>query len=100
YIALTLYERGRIELPPRNCMPFHREDAPILVAEGPGGGRLADDDAHRLDEQGYLMLRGAIPAEWLVPLREAFEAGALPSAQWPVPRGLDWRHAMVDLDTT
>jgi hypothetical protein len=31
-------------------------------------------------------------------LREAFDAGVTPSAQWPVPRGMDWRHSMLDLD--
>jgi len=65
-----------------------------------GVGRLAQADARRLDADGYLLLRGAIPAEWIAPLQEAFEAGTLPSEQWPVPRGRDWRHAMVDLDAT
>ncbi|GLH77783.1 hypothetical protein SSBR45G_26910 [Bradyrhizobium sp. SSBR45G] len=63
-------------------------------------GRLPEADARRLDADGYLLLRGAIPAAWLAPLREAFEAGTVPSEQWPVPRGRDWRHAMVDLDPT
>lgn len=63
-------------------------------------GRLPEADARRLDEDGYLLLRGAIPAAWIGPLRAAFEAGTLPSEQWPVPRGRDWRHAMVDLDPT
>ncbi|CCD92254.1 conserved hypothetical protein [Bradyrhizobium sp. ORS 375] len=62
--------------------------------------RLPAADAQRLDTDGYLLLRGAIPAEWLGPLRDAFEAGTLPSGRWPVPRGRDWRHAMVDLDAT
>jgi hypothetical protein len=65
-----------------------------------GVDRLADADARRLDADGYLLLRGAIPAAWIAPLRDAFEAGTLPSEQWPVPRGRDWRHAMVDLDAT
>jgi hypothetical protein len=34
------------------------------------------------------------------PLRDAFEAGALPSEMWPVPRGADWRHSLLDLDPT
>ena len=62
--------------------------------------RLPEADARRLDQDGHLLLRGAIPAEWLAPLRDAFEAGTVPSEQWPVPRGRDWRHAMVDLDAT
>ncbi|MGJ4931064.1 phytanoyl-CoA dioxygenase family protein [Bradyrhizobium sp. HKCCYLS2038] len=61
-------------------------------------GRLPETDARRLDADGYLLLRGAIPAAWIAPLRDAFEAGRRPSEQWPVPRGRDWRHAMVDLD--
>ena len=65
-----------------------------------GVGRLDAADARRLDEQGYLLLRGAIPAAWIGPLRDAFEAGARPSEQWPVPRGLDWRHSLLDLDAT
>ncbi|MGJ5025150.1 phytanoyl-CoA dioxygenase family protein [Bradyrhizobium oligotrophicum] len=63
-------------------------------------GQLQDAEARRLDGDGYLLLRGAIPADWLAPLRDAFELGTRPSEQWPVPRGRDWRHAMVDLDAT
>lgn len=63
-------------------------------------GRLPAEDARRLDEQGYLLLRGAIPAEWIGPLRAAFEAGARASEMWPVPRGADWRHSLLDLDAT
>jgi Phytanoyl-CoA dioxygenase (PhyH) len=62
--------------------------------------RLDTEDARRLDQQGYLLLRGAIPAGWIGPLRDAFEAGALPSEMWPVPRGVDWRHSLLDLDAT
>lgn len=63
-------------------------------------GQLGVDDAGRLDACGYLVLRGAIPADWIEPLRTAFESGVLPSEQWPVPRGHDWRHALLDLDPT
>jgi hypothetical protein len=42
-------------------------------------GRLDADDARLLDDQGCLLLRGAIPAAWIGLLRDAFEAGALPS---------------------
>jgi ectoine hydroxylase-related dioxygenase (phytanoyl-CoA dioxygenase family) len=61
-------------------------------------GRLDAGDAQRLDDDGFLLLRGAIPGGLIVPLRSAFEAGHVPSEKWPVPRGHDWRHAMVDLD--
>ena len=52
--------------------------------------------AEVLDRDGYIMLRGAIPDDWLEPLRDVFEACVLPSERWPVPRGHDWRHAMLD----
>jgi hypothetical protein len=62
--------------------------------------RLDAEDAALLDQQGYLLLRGAIPAVWIEPLRDAFETGVLPSERWPVPRGLDWRHSLLDLDVS
>ena len=43
-----------------------------------------------------MVARNAIPAEWIEPLRDAFEAGYRPSDQWPVPRGADIRHALLD----
>jgi hypothetical protein len=63
-------------------------------------GRPAPHDAERLQRDGYLLLRGAVPPDWVVRLRTAFEAGALANDQWPAPRGADWRHALVDLDPT
>jgi len=63
-------------------------------------GGLDVEDAGRLDEDGFLLLRGAIPANWIEPLRAAFEVGYLSSEKWPVPRGHDWRHALLDLDPT
>ena len=61
-------------------------------------GRLDAEHARLLDDHGYLLLRGAIPGAWIGSLRDAFEAGALPSDMWPSPRGADWRHSLVDLD--
>lgn len=55
-------------------------------------------DHKRLHQDGYALLRGAIPTEWLDDLRAAFDAGVMPSDQWPVPRGADWRHSVLDLD--
>ncbi len=55
-------------------------------------------DHAQLHRDGYALLRGAIPLEWLQDLRDAFDAGVKPSAQWPIPRGADWRHSMLDLD--
>ena len=52
----------------------------------------------QLHRDGYVLLRGAIPAEWLGDLRAVFNAGVKPSADWPVPRGMDWRHSLLDLD--
>lgn len=65
-----------------------------------GFDRLDFERARLLDEQGYLLLRGAIPEGSIGPLRDAFEAGASPSVTWPVPRGPDWRHSLLDLDPT
>ena len=61
---------------------------------------LDAETARRLEDDGYLLLRGAVPGEWIEKLREAFDAGDLPSHQWPVPRGSDWRHSLLDLDET
>lgn len=57
-------------------------------------------DREQLHRDGYALLRAEIPAEWLDGLRRAFDAGVLPSDRWPVPRGADWRHSMLDLDPT
>lgn len=51
-----------------------------------------------LDEQGYVVLRDVVPADWIAPLRAAFDAGVIASDQWPVPRRSDWRHARLDTD--
>lgn len=53
----------------------------------------------QLHQDGYALLRGVIPAEWLDDLRATFDTGVKPSDQWPVPRGADWRHSLLDLDT-
>mgnify|MGYP003562085483 FL=1 len=55
-------------------------------------------DRNQLHRDGHALLHRAIPAEWLDDLRSAFDAGVKPSGQWPVPRGADWRHSMLDLD--
>ncbi|UHQ22897.1 phytanoyl-CoA dioxygenase family protein [Lysobacter sp. 5GHs7-4] len=57
-------------------------------------------DRERLHRDGYVLLRGEIPADWLDDLRRAFDAGVRPSEHWPVPRGPGWRHALLDLDPT
>ena len=56
-------------------------------------------DREQLHRDGYALLRRAIPAEWLDDLRAAFDAGAKPSDQWPIPRSVNWRHSLVDLDS-
>ncbi|QTT89406.1 phytanoyl-CoA dioxygenase family protein [Pseudomonas chlororaphis] len=56
-------------------------------------------DREQLHREGYVLLRQAIPAEWLGDLRAAFDAGVMPSSQWPVPRGMDWRHSLLDSDS-
>lgn len=62
--------------------------------------QLDAENAICLDRDGYLILRGAVPADWLLRLRAAFESGELASDKWPVSRGHDWRHALLDLDST
>ncbi|MBV6748844.1 phytanoyl-CoA dioxygenase family protein [Pseudomonas chlororaphis] len=56
-------------------------------------------DREQLHREGYVLLRGAIPTEWLDDLRAVFDAGVKPSDQWPVPRGMDCRHSLLDLDS-
>ncbi len=63
-------------------------------------GRLEREDAAQLERDGYLLMRGAVPDSWIEPLRAAFETGELANDKWPVSRGHDWRHALVDLDPT
>lgn len=36
-------------------------------------------DHAKLRHEGYALLRGAIPGEWLPSLRESFDTGVLPS---------------------
>lgn len=57
-------------------------------------------DRERLHRDGYALLRGAIPADWLPALREAFDANVASSERWAVPRGAGWRHSLLDLDPT
>lgn len=57
-------------------------------------------DRKLLHQDGYALLRQAIPAEWLDELRAAFDTGVKPSEQWPVPRSAGWRHSLLDLDST
>ncbi|WP_460154758.1 phytanoyl-CoA dioxygenase family protein [Pseudomonas sp. S1_F04] len=56
-------------------------------------------DHKQLHQNGYALLRQAIPTEWLADLRAVFDAGVRPSDQWPVPRGMDWRYSMLDDDS-
>ena len=52
----------------------------------------------QIHRDGYALLRGAIPAEWLEDLRAAFDTGVTRPTAWPVPRGVGWRHSLLDLD--
>ena len=56
-------------------------------------------DHKQLHQDGYALLRQAIPTEWLADLRAVFDAGVRPSDQWPEPRGMDWRYSMLDDDS-
>ncbi|RDZ27318.1 phytanoyl-CoA dioxygenase family protein [Lysobacter silvisoli] len=55
-------------------------------------------DREQLHRDGYVLLRGEIPLDWLPDLRRAFDAGVQASEHWPVPRGPGWRHSLLDLD--
>ena len=55
-------------------------------------------DNEKIMRDGFALLRSVISTAELLRLRDAFEAGVKSSDQWPVPRGSDWRHALVDLD--
>ncbi len=68
------------------------EVAPIPVG--------ASAHAEILRRDGCVVLRGAIPAPWRDALRAEFDAGEKPNDQWPVPRGADWRHSLLDLSPT
>jgi hypothetical protein len=61
---------------------------------------LEAEQAAALDRDGYLLLRGAVPGPWRDMLRVAFDAGVETPDQWTAPRGVGWRHALVDLDPT
>ena len=52
----------------------------------------------QLHQDGYTVLRAAIPFEWLEELRDTFDICVKPQDQWPVPRSGDWRHSLLDLD--
>lgn len=54
------------------------------------------DERQRLQRDGYVLPRQAIAPEWLAGLRSAFDASVKPADQWPVPRGMDYRHSLLD----
>jgi len=54
-------------------------------------------NSEQLRRDGYVLLRAGIPAPWLDELCTVFDDGVKLGDQWPVPRGADWRHALVDL---
>ncbi len=69
-----------------------------LAQAGVTAQTLSPADARSLDEDGYVMLRGAIPADRLGDLRSRFEAAVLAPDKWPAPREAGTRHAMLDND--
>lgn len=56
-------------------------------------------DRQQIHQDGYALLRQAIPLEWLDELRSAFDTGVKPSHEWPVPRETSWRYSLLDLDS-
>ena len=62
-----------------------------------GAGTVLDaTQAKTLDEGGYIILRGAIPAGRIEPLRALFERTVLAPELWPQPREHGTRHAVLD----
>jgi ectoine hydroxylase-related dioxygenase (phytanoyl-CoA dioxygenase family) len=57
---------------------------------------LAPQQREALDRDGYVVLRGVYDAPQVARLREAFERKFVPSHLWPMPRGHDTRHSMLD----
>ncbi len=59
---------------------------------------LQPSQLDQLQRDGYMVLRQAIPEDWLDELRATFDAGVIPLDQWPVPRGTNVRYSLLDLD--
>jgi hypothetical protein len=57
---------------------------------------LSPELAAQVARDGFLLLRGAVPAERRATLRAIFDDGI--TDNWPVPRGRDWAHALIDHD--
>jgi ectoine hydroxylase-related dioxygenase (phytanoyl-CoA dioxygenase family) len=55
-------------------------------------------DREQLQRDGHVLLRQAIPLDWLDDLRHGFDANVRSSAEWAVPRGPDWTHSLLDLE--
>lgn len=66
----------------------------IEQTHNPVAGFTNPEQLHR---DGYVLLRGAVPTPWLDELCAIFDESVKPRDQWQVPRGADWRHALLDL---
>lgn len=69
-----------------------------LARAGVREGTLSADEAHSLDEHGYVLLRGVTAGPVLESLRVQFEDCVLPRDKWPFPREAGMRHAFLDND--
>jgi Phytanoyl-CoA dioxygenase (PhyH) len=54
-------------------------------------------DADTLHRDGCVLLRDAIETPLLVELQAIFDEAVKAPEQWAVPRGPEWRHALLDL---
>jgi len=72
--------------------------AQALAQAGVTAAALLPADARAVDEQGYVILRGAIPSDALDDLRARFEDCMLAPDKWPAPREHDTRHSMLAND--
>jgi len=69
-----------------------------LAEAGVTAQTLSQADRDALDRDGYLILRGVFDGAQSATLTETFEHLFVPSHQWPMPRGWDTRHAMLNED--
>jgi hypothetical protein len=69
-----------------------------MIEGATSSGALETAQAAALNRDGYILLRGAVPEAWRDDLRAVFDAGVGSEGQWAAPRGVGWRHSLVDLD--
>jgi hypothetical protein len=97
FYGLAKQDKVGISIPPKNTAQLSTDANREPMTEKTQTPAVSFANSEQLHSEGYALLRGAIPVQWLHELRMAFDAGVKPNDQWPVPRGADWRHALLDL---